>query len=443
MRAAWGTFLAIGLALIPHAVTAAPVMMISVDGLRPSDVLDASARGNTVPTLSKLAQSGAYSTGVHNALPTVTYPNHTTLITGVWPAKHGIPNNVAFDPLQKNMAGWYWYAEDIKVPTLWDSVHQAHGVVASLSWPVSVGDRSIDYNLPEYWRANIAEDIKLVHALATPGEPEMLEKATGIAYLDADGETVDRDLNRMKFAAALIRLKHPMFTTIHLRGLDHTQHEFGPGTPQAKAVMTEEDAGIGALITAARAAEPDLVVAVVSDHGFAKVDHDINIIGAFVREGLITIDPKTHKPNAWQAEPWGGASAAVVLANPNDAALKAKVAALLNRLASDPQTGIVRIVDAGQIAQMGGTPMASFWIDFKSGYQMGTDPSAPLVSPGSELGTHGYFPEHPEMHATFIIDGAAVAKKGSLGEIDMRDIAPTLAKIMNVHLPSADGHPLF
>src|ERR1700743_2931949 len=111
--------------------------MISIDGLRPLDVIEADKRGLPAPTPRKLMAEGSYSTGVRNALPTVTYPNHTTLITGVWPAKHGIYNNVTFDPLQKNMGGWYWYSQDIKGPTLWDSVHKAGGKVASLSWPVS------------------------------------------------------------------------------------------------------------------------------------------------------------------------------------------------------------------------------------------------------------------------------------------------------------------
>ena len=118
--------------------------MISIDGLRPADVLDADARGIKVPALRKLVATGVYASGVRNALPTVTYPNHTSLITGVWPAKHGIAGNPTFDPLQQNMGGWYWYARDIKVETLWDAVHQSGGKVASLSWPVSVGARSID-----------------------------------------------------------------------------------------------------------------------------------------------------------------------------------------------------------------------------------------------------------------------------------------------------------
>jgi predicted AlkP superfamily pyrophosphatase or phosphodiesterase len=426
------------------AANAAPVLMISIDGLRPNDVLEAAQRGFHVPVLAGLVANGAYATGVRNVLPTVTYPNHTTLITGVYPSRHGIANNLVFDPLQKTNGAWYWYTRDLKVPTLWDAVHDAHGVVASLEWPVSVGARSIDYNMVEDSRAETTNDEELNRALSTPGLPEMLEKATGIAYADADGETVEKDVARTRYAAALIRLKHPRFMTLHLRGLDHTEHTYGPGTPQAIDALARLDAATGELIAAARKAEPDMVVAVVSDHGFAAVQHDVNLIAPFVKAGLITLNAQ-NKPTQWQASLWGGASVAVVLAHPNDAALKAKVGDLLKQLAADPANGIAAIADSAEIARMGGTPMASFWIDFKPGYEMGQKPDAPAVSEGAVKGTHGYFPSHPEMRATFILEGPArsVAKKGSLGEIDMRDIAPTLAKILKVSLPQADGHPLF
>jgi predicted AlkP superfamily pyrophosphatase or phosphodiesterase len=419
---------------------AAPVLMVSIDGLRPGDVLDADARGLKVPTLRGLVASGVHATGVRNALPTVTYPNHTTLITGVWPARHGIPGNQTFDPLQQNFSGWYWYTRDIKVRTLWDAVHESGATVASLSWPVSVGASSIDYNVPEYWRAHNADDIKLVRALSTPDLIDLLEKNTGLTLAEADGETVEVDVGRTKFAAALIAAKHPQFTTVHLRGLDHIEHGFGPGSAEAKAALETLDGAVGTLIAAAKKAEPGLVVAVVSDHGFAPVEHDVNLIGPFVQAGLITLDG-AGKVKSWEAEPWGGASVPVTLAHPGDAAVKTKVAALLKDLAAKPELGIARVADASQIAQMGGTPLASFWLDFKPGYEMGQDPAAPPVGPGSVKGTHGYFPEHPEMRATFILSGPGIAKK-NLGEIDMRDIAPTLAKILKVSLPGADGKPL-
>ena len=436
------TFLTAGLLAICATAQAAPVLMISIDGLRPGDVLEADARGFKAPFLKSLVVDGVYASGVKNALPTVTYPNHTTLITGVWPAKHGIANNPTFDPLQKNMSGWYWYSEDIKVGTLWDAVHKSGGKVASLSWPVSVGDKSIDYNLPEYWRAEIPEDIKLMRALATPGIVPLLEKNTGLTYAQADGEEVEKDVGRTRFTAALIAAKHPTLTTVHLRGLDNVEHSFGPGSTEAKEALAILDKAVGELVADARKAEPGLVVAIVSDHGFAPVEHSVNLIAPFIQAGLITLD-KDHKVTAWQTEPWGGASAAIVLAHPNDTALKAKVSFLLKDLAVKPELGIDHVADAGEVARLGGTPMASFWVDFKPGYLMGTDPAAPMVGPASVKGTHGYFPTHAEMRATFIMTGPGLAKHGSLGEIDMRDIAPTLAKVMKVTLPDADGKPLF
>ena len=93
-----------------------PLILISIDGLMPDYVLEADKRGLKIPNLRRLLKEGAFATGVVGVTPTVTYPSHTTLLTGVSPAKHGIVTNTPFDPCSKNMGGWYWYAEDVKVP---------------------------------------------------------------------------------------------------------------------------------------------------------------------------------------------------------------------------------------------------------------------------------------------------------------------------------------
>src|ERR1035438_1061183 len=87
------------------------------------------------------------------------YPSHTTIVTGVWPAKHGIYTNTTFDPLGMNFEGWYWYSEDIAVPTLWEAAAKAGMIVGSVSWPVSVGAKGIRYNVPEYWRAPVLGNV--------------------------------------------------------------------------------------------------------------------------------------------------------------------------------------------------------------------------------------------------------------------------------------------
>jgi predicted AlkP superfamily pyrophosphatase or phosphodiesterase len=439
--------LGLALALAGYAVAAAahaaPVLMISIDGLRPGDVLEAKARGVSVPTLQAMLKTGLYATGVRDALPSVTYPNHTTLVTGVWPAVHGVASNETFDPLRKNMGGWYWYAVDIKAPTLWGAVHAAGGRVASLGWPVTVEQPAIDDNIPEYWRAHDAEDRKLEHALITPGLAEAVFD-TAHVQIDDMGDTMPpADQVKAKAAAAIYALKRPTFFTLHLSSLDEEQHLFGPGSSEAHEALSEIDADVAEVVAAARAVEPDLMVMIVSDHGFAPVTHDINLVPAFVAEGLMTLNAD-GKPTAWEAAPWpSGGSAGVVLARRDDPALKARVEALLAKLAADPASGVARVIDRAEIAKMGGAPDMDYFLDARIGYEFGSKTTGPLVTPSPLKGMHGYFPDHPEMHSTLIIDGPGLPIHGSVGEIDMRAIAPTAAKILGVALPSAQAPPLF
>src|SRR5229473_2404319 len=115
-----------------QSAPAIPVVLISIDGLKPDHVLDADKHGLKIPNLRSLVAEGAHATGVSGVLPTVTYPSHTTMVTGVSPAKHGIIANSPFDPYSKNLNGWYWYAEDIKVPTLWDACAKAQLTTAAV-----------------------------------------------------------------------------------------------------------------------------------------------------------------------------------------------------------------------------------------------------------------------------------------------------------------------
>src|SRR5215510_16411957 len=94
------------------------VVVISIDGLMPDAYLDPDGHGLAVPTLRALVAGGA-AARVRGVMPTVTYPSHTTMVTGVPPRVHGIVSNQPLDPLGKNHDGWRWYAEDIRVPTLY------------------------------------------------------------------------------------------------------------------------------------------------------------------------------------------------------------------------------------------------------------------------------------------------------------------------------------
>jgi predicted AlkP superfamily pyrophosphatase or phosphodiesterase len=134
-------------AFTPAVVTAEPLLLISIDGLQPADVIEADKRGINIPNLKRFVKEGSYASGVRGVLPTVTYPSHATLLTGVSPAKHGIIGNNSFDPMQINQSGWYWYASDFKVPTLWDAAAKAGKTTANVHWPVSVHAPSITWNI--------------------------------------------------------------------------------------------------------------------------------------------------------------------------------------------------------------------------------------------------------------------------------------------------------
>jgi predicted AlkP superfamily pyrophosphatase or phosphodiesterase len=421
------------------------VVLISVDGMRPDYVTRAEQLGLKVPNLRRMMREGVYAEGVTGVVPTVTYPSHTTLITGVWPSKHGIWANTTFDPEQKNYQGWYWYSEDIKVPTLWDTVNASGLITASVNWPVSVG-APVRYLIPEVWRAGTADDRKLLRALSTPGLLANLETELG-PYPGSNAE-LPSDRLRTKFATAIITRYKPNLITVHLLALDHTEHQHGPFSPEANAVLEASDEMVGQLRDAALSADPGAIICVVSDHGFASGHRRLNLAAAFVSSGLI--QPARAKSQfgittveRWEAMPWtSGGSAAIVLKDSHDPALVKKTSELLKQLAADPENGINRIVEQDELLKLGGFPTASFLVDLKPGYQMDFNFSGPVHRDSAVGGTHGYLPEHPEMRASFFVAGAGIAHGRNLGVIDMRQIAPTLAKVLGLSLPSAEGKPL-
>jgi predicted AlkP superfamily pyrophosphatase or phosphodiesterase len=422
------------------------VLLISVDGMKPEYVTTADEHGLKIPNMRKMMQEGAYAEGVNGVVPTVTYVSHTTLVTGVWPEKHGIYANTTFDPERKNLGGWYWYAEDIKVPTLWSVAKAAGLTTAGVNWPVTVG-APIDYLLPEVWRTGTPDDLKLIRALSTPGLLAKLESSLG-AYPEPINAGPDDDHMRAKFAEAILRQYKPRFMAVHLAALDHMEHETGPFSAESNAVMEQMDTMVGELRDAALAVDPQTIICVVSDHGFLPTSHRLNLTAAFVKEGLMEPGTDTTSSGAtplksWQASPWiSGGLAAIMLKDPNDGAVASKVRALLKQLAADPKSGINRIVEREELKKLGGFPNASFLVDLKSGYQFDTSLTGEIFRDTKANGTHGYLPEHPELRSSFFITGPGIAKARSLGVIDMRQIAPTLAGFLGGSLPTADGKPL-
>ncbi len=417
------------------------LMLVSLDGMKPEAIIDARDHGLNVPNLRKLMADGMYATGVRGVLPTLTYPSHMTLMTGASPDHHGLYSNTTFDPLRRNDKGWYWYAEDVHAQTLWDAAAAAHLKTANVYWPTSVG-ANIHDNLPQIWRTGTEDDLKLQRALSTPGLVQELSSSLG-RYPGGMEESVAEDEIRARFAIRLLETHHPDFMTVYFTGLDSEEHESGPFSAASNAALERLDALVGLLRAAAEREAPGRAnFCVISDHGFAAVAHDVNLYTAFIEAGLITIDA-AGKITEWKATPWpAGGSAAIMIKDPKDDKVREQVSTMLERLAGDPANGIERILTHEEIVRHRGFPDAAFLVAFNPGYELGLSLTGPLLGPPSNLGTHGYLPERPEMRSSFFMVGPQLPAGKSLGEIDMRQIAPTLARALQVKLKDAELAPL-
>ncbi len=414
--------------------------MISVDGMRPDYITQADAHQLKVPVLRSFMQEGCYATGVIGVLPTITFPSHITLVTGVWPIEHGIYNNTRFDPLGTDPGNWYWYAPDIKVPTLWQVASKAGIPTASVFWPVTVNARNIDYLVPAY-PARTNDGHNLMEALSRPDDYlSQLEKKTGPFYIVKPVTAFDELLT--KISIDLITDKKPGFMTLHLVSLDAIEHATGPFSSKSNAAMEAIDGMIGRLVVAERANNPQAIIVVVSDHGFVGTHSRVNLLIPFVKAGLITLKAASAdtKPAvaSWKATMWNAdGTAYIILHDPNDEKVQKEVTILLARLKADPSYGISRILTHNEIIAEGGDPNAAFMVAWKPGFEGGGSLRGEVVNATPGTGTHGYLPSFPQMRSSFFAVGSGIAHHRDVGTIDMRQIAPTVAAFLGVHLPNA------
>src|ERR1700744_5632921 len=251
-----------------------PVLLISIDGLRPDYVTHADEHQLKIPTLRRLLIEGTYADGVIGVSPTSTYPSHTTLVAGVWPAEHGILNNTRFDPEHKFGGAWYWYADQVKVPTLWSAAKSAGLHTASVSWPVTVDASAIDFLIPEYWRTSAAEssnpdDRFMMNAVSRPvGEVQRISERVNTPYMMGNDTSPEGDETRTLYSLDILKQHKPEFMTIHLSSLDEEEHLHGPFSAEANADLEKIDGMVARLMCQEKTTNPDSVIVIVSDHGF-------------------------------------------------------------------------------------------------------------------------------------------------------------------------------
>ncbi len=106
-------------------------------------------------------------------------------------------------------------------------------------------------------------------------------------------------------------------------------------------------------------------------------------------------------------------------------------------MAGDPANGIARVLTGDEAKRRGGFPDAAFLVELAPGYQLGYGFSGPLVTPAPSTGMHGYLPDRPEMRASFFALGQNITPRHNLGVVDMRQVAPTVASLLGITLPTA------
>ncbi|MCC7124844.1 MAG: alkaline phosphatase family protein [Acidobacteria bacterium] len=448
----WSGLLAVLVAVVFHArvpigaqppATTRPadhVIVISIDGFRPAIYLDPEGESIRVPNLIALRDAGSAADGVQVSAPSLTYPSHTSLATGVSPSRHGIISNTMFGP-PAGSTRWYYEASAIKVPAIWDVAKQ-HGVkTAGASWPVTVG-AGIDVLFPESnqappdstWLARARQD-------STPGLVDAVVKTLGGFGENDNRDAIQRDRFTAAMAAHIIRSEKPGLLMIHLMETDTTQHADGPGSPSSRQAIQRIDAHIGAIVRATEEAgiRPRTTFIVSGDHGFSRV-HALVQPNVILREGgWLTTDPR-GRIVSWQA---AAHATAIRLRDPNDRALAATIESAFRAAAEGRYRGIFRVVSRAELDTLGAYPEAAFSIEPAEGYYVsdGVVDNAVLVGT-TRRGAHGFLPTETRMRTGFIAAGAGIRAGVPLPLVRQIDIAPTVAQLLGFDMPDADGLPL-
>lgn len=423
------------------------IIVISLDGLDWRYV-SASPPTLRIPTLRRLMNEGV-SSGVLTVYPSVTYPSHTSIVTGAYPARHGIVGNDIFDPAVLQNREWYWFARAIQVETLWDAASRQKLSTAMVSWPVATG--AGDYNVPEILKfgGTFKDTLALIKANARPqGIVEEIERADSQLYARVTKD--EQDDMRTRFAEYIIERKRPQVMFLHLFDLDHFEHEAGPFTNEANAILEKTDAYVARILAAAERAGTlqETAVFIVSDHGFLPTTKLIHPGVLLVQSGLLKVGEEKDAQGRlnvreWRALPYtSNGSCAIILRDTGDKDALTRARAMFSQLESGGAK-VLRVLDAREIRALHGNPRASLMLEANEGYSFGNNYAGEAVTTNPQRGAHGYLPS--KYRNTFIASGAGIRRRGAFNgsqPVPIIDLGPTIASVLRLKLRGAEGRAL-
>jgi len=424
------------------------VVLISLDGLANFYLDDPKAE---MPYLKSLIQTGTRSAGTVCTFPTVTWPNHTTMVTGVPAAEHGVLGNDYLDrktgeKVQLLTDPVFDKDEVVTSPTIYDVAHAAGLRTAGIIWPATRNAKTLDFQVPDmakdgwqkYGTASWLEELRQA------GIP--VDKH-GVYCTDASGGGVLRDWLYTKLADHLFQNHPPNLLLVHLIEVDHIEHKYGPQSPEAYwAVKFIDDRLRDVVESAKKSPHADKTTfVIVSDHGFLPITREIRPNVLLKQAGLITGDGKGLANRQAYTVANGGGCLVYLL----DPAKKAEqMPKLIEKLGAIE--GVDAVITPERFAELGlaspeKDPRApDFWLAAKSGYSfsdsiVGDDVVTLRETPG---GTHGYLPNQAPLHGTLVLNGYGVKAGGKLPIVSNMDIAPTIAALLGVKMPTAKGEVL-
>ncbi|MGC4081304.1 MAG: ectonucleotide pyrophosphatase/phosphodiesterase [Vicinamibacterales bacterium] len=382
------------------------VVLVSLDGFDPTTYLDPARFGVDLPTLKMLKESGSWADGVEVQYPSMTYPGHTSIVTGVHPARHGVYQNTQLDPVT-SATSWYFESRWLKVPAIWD-IAEARGLsTAGVSWPVSVGAKMRTLYPESNQAPRNTTWLDLARQESTPGLVDAVVQELGGFGARDNLDPVKRDRFAAAMATHIIRSVKPNLIVIHLMQSDDAQHNHGPRSAEAKTAFSNLDRHLAEIVRAVDDAgiRARTTFVVTGDHGFYAV-HSMFQPNVLLRDmGLLSTDA-TGRITEWKAQTHGFA---IKMKDAHDSATAELIVRTFTSLAEGQYKGLFRVVTRAEMDALAADPDALITLEPVEGYtvQPSVDGNAFLV-PTTRRGQHGYLPSNPQLRTGLILTGAGI-----------------------------------
>jgi predicted AlkP superfamily pyrophosphatase or phosphodiesterase len=425
------------------------VILISVDGLAAYNLDDPHS---DLPTIRWMAANGARAEGMETSFPSVTWPTHTTLVTGVPPGRHGVLGNSYYDRAQEKKIPLlpdplFDKEEIVKVPTIYDVAQRAGLKTAGVNWPASRNARHLDWQMPDVGDQAIYEKAStpsLLAELKAKGVP--FEKQAEWAKSGNVGKAA-RDWMYTRIAQHVLETHRPNVLVIHYVTVDSFAHTNGGKSPEVRWAGNDSDNRIRELMETVKAAGlgDRTTFFVTADHGFADYTKNINVNVLLRGKGLLTTSGN------------GGSGAKVhFLAEGGAGMLYIKDAAERERIITElvpalkAVEGIDAVIPSSEFAQVGHLPPdknpqePDILISAAAGYSFAESAASKdlITSSGVTKGTHGNSPNNRLLDATFVAWGAAIIPGAKLPRIRNVDVAPTMAAVLGLRMENVEGRVL-